>query len=110
MQFFQKMTATPVLLLVFVGCCGSQAAAQGTIANDTLKMVPACVSPALRADAPSFKVKPVALHTAYYNHLGFMCRQELKLEKATKTSFRVRLGSVEYTDRMEGKGKPVTLR
>lgn len=91
------------LVLVFAGCWGLPSAAQGNhlIKKDSIRSftrVP------LKADAGILKVKPVAFHTVYYNRLGFMCRQELKLEKATKTSFRVRLGSVEYTDRMEGKG------
>lgn len=103
------MTGKPFLVLAFAGCCSLQLAAQGNpvIKRDSVRNH---TSIPLKADAGIFKVKPVALHTVYYNHLGFMCRQELKLEKATKTSFRIRLGSVEYTDRMEGKGKPVVLR
>ncbi|MGJ7032746.1 hypothetical protein [Niabella hirudinis] len=98
------MKGSPLWVLMFT-VCSLPAAAQVNITRDPLKRdsVPAL----LRTDAHAFKVRPVALHTAYYNCLGFMCRQELKLEKATKTSFRLRLGSVEYTDRMEGKVKPV---
>lgn len=52
-------------------------------------------------------IKPVSFNEIYHNQLGFMCQQEVKLEKATKTSLRFRLGSVEYTDKMEGKFAPV---
>ena len=39
----------------------------------------------------------------YSSRLGFFCKQEIKLEKATKIPFKFRLGSVQYCDWMEGK-------
>ena len=39
----------------------------------------------------------------YVRHLGFFCKQEIKLEKATKIPFKFRLGSVNDCERLEGK-------
>ena len=36
---------------------------------------------------------------------GLVCRKEWALEKSTGVPFRFRLGSVDYTDRLEGKTK-----
>ena len=39
----------------------------------------------------------------YYCHLGFFCKTELQLQKSTKLPLKIRLGSVEYCDKMEAK-------
>lgn len=49
--------------------------------------------------------KPVSMISAnyYVSQLGFFCTQELKFEKVTRLPLKLRLGSVQYCDWMEGK-------
>lgn len=100
-----------VLFLLLTCCCLQSMAQQATVPANIKKQ--GARNSALKFVAPdsSFhSVKSLSLNTAYYNHLGFMCRQEVKMEKATKMALRLRLGSVSYTDRMEGKLHSVTAR
>jgi hypothetical protein len=39
----------------------------------------------------------------YFAHLGFFCKVEIKLEHQTRFPVKFRLGTVEYTERLEGK-------
>lgn len=44
------------------------------------------------------------LQPSYYkDQLGFFCKKELQLQKLTTVPFRFRLGSLAYTDYLEGK-------
>lgn len=81
-----------VLLLIFSDAVFSQ---QGTIFSktDTLYRV----NPVLKINILS--------KDFYSRNLGILCRQELLLEKKTAIPFRIRLGSLEYVNQMEGKTK-----
>lgn len=45
---------------------------------------------------------PQVIPSAYnYDHLGWFCKMEVQLEKKIKLPMKVRLGEVQYTERLE---------
>jgi len=80
-----------------------------------LLLISATASKAQTAPAPTNNsFKPVKDSSQYFSlrilpanyyatNIGFFCKKELQMQKTTKIPLKFRLGSIEYTNKLEGK-------
>ena len=60
-------------------------------------------APGLDSSSNRLSSSPVLQRDRYVKNLAFFCRQEWKVEKATGLPLRLRIGSLEHCNRLEGK-------
>ena len=61
--------------------------------------------PAPTRPSMNYSLKTSPLSPSYYaSRLGFICKKELQLDRISPVALRFRLGSLDYVNRMEGKG------
>ena len=60
---------------------------------------PASSLPSTRPGFSAIMIEP----DYYTRHFGYFCKKEWQLEKITTIPLRVRLGSLDYVNRLEGK-------
>lgn len=111
MQRFLKILV--VLILGFSTKSFGQSKALSILRSDSIqtlngnKILASSIAPSTQKikfspfQGSSAPIKP----NFYTQNLAFFCRQELKFEQKTGIPLRIRLGSVDYTDKMEGKHK-----
>ncbi len=83
------------IVLLACNCFGLLAISQYNSNLKTLKP---------KTDSNFLYLKPFIFSSNYQTlGWGFFCKKEWEFEKATKIPIRFRLGTVEYTNRLEGK-------
>jgi len=111
MKFWNKLCAI-VLFLTFFSCVAqaqSSAYIKFIYKNSLLKNISITSDTASQYRATAFINKSLPVNESIISEnfstacYGFFCRQELKIEKATRIPFRFRLGSLQQCNYYEGK-------
>ena len=89
----KKLKLYKLCLIVFCSCC--------LVFTAKSQYQPKTI---IKKDSSFLFTKPFTLTTNYQTlGWGFFCKKEWQFEKATKIPLRIRLGSLEYTNKLEGK-------
>ena len=82
------------LNLLLLSCLGLAAQKQTDSSKVILRQIP---------DSLKFFSLRMLPANYYAANLGFFCKKEIQIQKAIKLPVKFRLGTVEYTDKLEGK-------
>ena len=92
-RMLKKKAMRYLLLLAIKGCFVISATAQKETKTNLQTL-----------DSLRVQLLHIVPENYYSSKLGFMCKKEIQMEKSTKIPFKIRLGSVDFVDKMEGKG------
>lgn len=85
-----------IILTLSISAAHAQSDSSHIISRAQLKSRNTTVTPRISQLLPS---------DHYAKNLGFMCKKELQIQKAVKLPIFFRLGSIDYSNYLEGKGK-----
>lgn len=92
---------TIIISLVFVAAFCNAQMNSDSIHLDTTKLLP--LSSFFQPRISISKYNNPTLPKYSVDQLPFFCKMEVKMEKKTKVPVKIRLGEVQYTEKMEGK-------
>ncbi|MBP5998863.1 MAG: hypothetical protein KA534_00270 [Sediminibacterium sp.] len=89
-----------ILFLIFA----QQLSAQKLISKNTKQYwkISKATAPSIQHATSLYKIETGITPNFYTTQTGFFCNQERAFEKKTKIPLKLRLGSLSYTEQMEG--------
>lgn len=103
MLFFQRMENKKIVILIlvlgmFLNNTYGQASEKDQELPTVFQLKNNAQTDAIFASSPSF-----ISNENYYKKLALFCKLEYKIEKSSKIPLRMRLGNLDYVNKLEGK-------
>lgn len=107
MKYWNKICGFAIIFFICAHFCNAQTEkrlSSSVIFNNSVKIFPAVsVLKKEKKNMILVSVGGTIGGNYYLQHLGFFCKKELMLEKAIKIPIRIRLGSLQQCNYLEGK-------
>jgi hypothetical protein len=108
MNYWNKICGFTTLFFIPVLFCNAQVEKKSLLpaaSNNSVKIYSGLLTPKIenKNSIVSSEVVNTIASNYYMQHLGFFCKKEIMLEKAVKIPIRIRLGSLQQCNYLEGK-------